>query len=324
MKLFLLGIDTSAYTASVGVVDREGKVIADRRRPLPVPQGEKGLRQQTAVFHHVQFLPQLLTEVFREVPPKGIAAVGASTRPRPVEGSYMPVFTVSQGMGLVLASALEVPFFPTSHQEGHLEAGLWSAGWDPRGAPFIAVHLSGGTSEILKVEEKKEGFVITKLGGTLDLHAGQLVDRIGVLLGLPFPAGPHLERLAQGVREKAVSLTSAVRGLNFSFSGPASQAERLYRQGVPPEQIARAVEQCIANTLERVLRRAISLTGIRDVLLVGGVAANCYIRERLRQRLEHRAVGARLHFASPLYSSDNAVGVALMAKRKFFSAGIQG
>ncbi|OIQ60190.1 O-sialoglycoprotein endopeptidase [Neomoorella thermoacetica] len=309
----ILGIDTSAYTCSAAAVSQDGELLAAHRRLLPVPTGERGLQQATAVFHHVQILPEVLSEVFAAVPAARIRGVVASVKPRPVEGSYMPVFTVAAGQGRILAAALGVPFRATTHQEGHIQAGLWSSGWQPPDS-FLAVHLSGGTSEVLLVGRKQGGFTIEKLGGTLDLHAGQLVDRAGVLMGLEFPAGPALERLAReaGPETEKVHLTSAVRGYNFSFSGPASQAERLLAAGAPPAAVARAVEQCIANTLERVLRPAVEATGLRDILIVGGVAANNYLRQRLRHRLEHPAVAARLHFAAPEHSSDNAIGVALL------------
>lgn len=310
-----LGIDTSAYTCSVAIVNQAGDVLTAHRRLLPVPPGARGLQQGTAVFHHIQILPDLLAAAFTKVPAADLQGIAAAARPRPLTGSYMPVFTVAAGQGRILAAALRLPFLATSHQEGHIAAGLWSASWQPQGG-FLAVHLSGGTSEVLQVTPGEKDFNITRLGGTLDLHAGQLVDRAGVLMGLQFPAGQQLEALAREASdEDRVRLTSAVRGYNFSFSGPASQAERLLAAGVPRAAVARAIEQCIAKTLERVLRRAVDATGMRDILIVGGVAANTYLRKRLRQRLEHPAVEARLHFAAPEYSSDNAIGVALLGRR---------
>ncbi|MGI9951540.1 O-sialoglycoprotein endopeptidase [Moorellaceae bacterium AZ2] len=309
----VLGIDTSCYTTSVALVDEKKKLLFEHRQLLRVPEGECGLQQSMAVFQHINNLPAIIERAFKAVPPGRIKGVAATAKPRPVAGSYMPVFVVASGQGRVLAAGLGVPFWPTSHQEGHLRAGLWSAGWNPQG-PFIAVHLSGGTSEVLLVTPQKGAFAIERVGGTTDLHAGQLVDRVGVMLGLPFPAGPHLERLAReaGPDDKTVNLPSAVKGYDFSFSGPASHAERLVRQGAPPASVARAVERCIANTLEKVLRPLVEETGCRDILIVGGVAANQFLRERLRHRLEHRAVGSRLHFAVAEYSTDNAVGVALL------------
>lgn len=308
----VLGIDTSCYTTAVAIVDPQGKLLFEDRRLLRVPEGEYGLQQSMAVFQHIGNLPELLLRAFEIVPPRELQAVAASIKPRPVPGSYMPVFTVSAHQGRILSAALGVPFWPTTHQEGHLRAGLWSTGFTPQ-RPFIAVHLSGGTSEVLLAEPEKGRVKIKKVGGTTDLNAGQFIDRIGVLLGLPFPAGPHLEQLARGAGSGTeVTLPSAVRGYDFSFSGPASHAERLIQQGAPPAAVARAVERCIANTLEKVLRPLMEETGYRDILFVGGVAANLFLRERLCRRLEHRAVGGKLYFAEPQHSTDNAIGVALL------------
>ncbi|WP_366922479.1 O-sialoglycoprotein endopeptidase [Metallumcola ferriviriculae] len=315
--MYSLGIDTSCYTTSVAVVDRNRKLIFEDRRLLAVPPGERGLQQSQAVFQHVQNLPIILENVFNSVGAEKIAMITASTAPRPTKGSYMPVFTVSQGQGKILASALDVPFIAATHQEGHLEAALWSTDTQiPR--QFLAVHLSGGTSELLLVSGNPDGYAIKLLGGTIDLHAGQFVDRIGVALGFGFPAGAALETLArQSV--KRLGLATAVKGYEFSFSGPESQAQRLIAQGAPAADVARSVEQCIATTLEKVLRRAIEKEGIKEVLLAGGVAANGYIRKRLMKRLHHPAVGASLVFAKPDYSTDNAVGVALLGLKQYYS-----
>lgn len=308
----VLGIDTSCYTTSVAVVDIKGNLIGEHRRLLTVPEGEKGLQQSQAVFQHVQHI----AEVFKVIEPllKNIelVAVSASIKPRPVEGSYMPVFTVSEAHGRVLASTLGIPFWGTTHQEGHILAGLWSSQLNPPSS-FLAVHLSGGTSELLLVTSRprEARFVIDILGATQDLHAGQLIDRVGVSLGLPFPSGPHLEKLAQQAQDNKIFIPSSVKGYSFSFSGSETCAKRLISQGIAKPDIARAVENCIAKTLEKILRRAIEKTGLKTVLLVGGVAANKHLRERLRYRLEHPAVGAQLYFAEPSLSTDNSVGVAL-------------
>ena len=308
----VLGIDTSCYTTSVAAVDVEDNLIEEHRQLLKVPAGERGLQQSQAVFQHIQNLPGVVSRVFNRLPEARIVAVAASTRPRPRERSYMPVFTVSETQGKTWAKILRVPFWETSHQEGHLLSGLWSCGMSTPDK-FLAVHLSGGTSEILGVTyfSTEARFELEILGGTRDLHAGQLIDRIGVKMGLAFPAGPSLEKLAQGARGKEVRIPSSVDGYDFSFSGSETQARRLLEQGTPVPEVARAVESCITKTLEKALRHAVEDTGLKEVLLVGRVAANKFLRERLRQRLEHRAVGARLAFADPGYSTDNAVGVAL-------------
>lgn len=315
----ILGIDTSCYTTSLAVVNSEGQLIQDDRQLLSVPEGERGLQQSAALFQHVQHLPVLFEQLADQVSMKKIQGVAASVTPRPVLGSYMPVFTMSSGLGKIISRTLNVPYVSVSHQEGHIMAGLWSAG-GPVKDTFIAVHLSGGTSEVCRVERHEHGFGIEILGATTDLHAGQFVDRIGVLMGLPFPSGKHLEQLATKFTGTIPFIPTAVQNYDFSFSGPESAAQRMVEQGIEKSAVARAVEHCISTTLEKVLRKVIENYLIKDVLIVGGVAANTYLRNRLRHRLEHRAVGAKLFFAEPRYSTDNAVGTALLGLKALQSS----
>jgi N6-L-threonylcarbamoyladenine synthase len=313
-RLFL-GIDTSYYTTSVALVDDAGRLLEDRRRPLSVPAGERGVSPPEAVWSHLKAMPEAAEELLR-AHGRAIAAVAASVKPRPVEGAYLPPFKVSEGFGRTVAAALGVPFFASTHQEMHIMAGLWSSERPPEGEQFLAVHLSGGTTELLRVTRRPGGFDEELLGGTQDLHAGQFVDRVGVALGLPFPAGPHMEKLAAGGAPGAVALPSSVQGRTVSFSGPETAAQRLVGQAAPAD-LALAVLLCVAKTLEKWLRSAADETGLREILIVGGVASNRILRERLRERLEHRAVGIRLAFAQPQYSTDNAVGTALLARENF-------
>lgn len=333
----ILGIDTSNYTTSVALVDDRGHLIIQERKLLDVGEGERGLQQSSAVFQHLVRLPELLDKLWVPAISTGqgqkladsVKLIAVSTRPRPREGSYMPVFRVGEGYAKALAAALQVPLLETTHQEGHLMAGLWSA-VGPQSNEFLAVHLSGGTTELLKVQRlprlrtenelevsrsvTREFFQVELLGGTQDLHAGQFVDRVGVALGLSFPAGPALEKLACEAGESKLSLPSSVKGMSISFSGPESQAQRFIAAGKQPAEVARAVENCIAVSLVKLLLQAVQLLGIKEILIVGGVAANGYIRTKLQQKLEHPAVGAKLFFAEPAYSSDNAVGVALLGR----------
>ena len=332
----ILGIDTSNYTTSVALVDDRGHLVVQERKLLQVREGERGLQQSAAVFQHLTRLPELLAKLWPQVSGgeqggklrEQIKLITVSTRPRPQQGSYMPVFRVGEGYAKTLANALEIPLLETTHQEGHLMAGLWSAG-GPQGQEFLVVHLSGGTTELLKVRHlpkaatmektttptfSQDFFQIELLGGTKDLHAGQFVDRVGVALGLEFPAGPRLEQLAQQAEASKLSIPSSVQGMSISFSGPESQAQRFIAEGKPPAEIARAVEKCIALSLEKLLLQALQNYGLREMLIVGGVAGNQYIRTRLCQKLEHPAVKAKLYFAEPVYSSDNAVGVALLGR----------
>jgi len=312
-RLFL-GIDTSYYTCSLALVDEAGRLLEDQRRLLAVAEGARGAASHQAVWAHLNALPELAGPVLREHGPH-VAAVAASVKPRPVEGSYLPPFRVGEGFGQTVAAALGVPFYATTHQEMHIQAGLWSSDNPPRGDQFLAVHLSGGTTELIRVTRRPGGFDEELLGGTQDLHAGQFVDRVGVALGLPFPAGPHLERLAAGGEPGRVKLPAPVRGYTLSFSGPETAAQRLVGSAEPAD-LALAVFHTVARSVEKWLLHAMEETGLREVLIVGGVAANEIVRGRLRRRLEHPAVGARLAFSQPRFSTDNAVGTALLARAR--------
>ncbi|MHB9094091.1 MAG: Kae1-like domain-containing protein [Eubacteriales bacterium] len=312
MELYL-GIDTSCYTTSLAMVDGEGNLFSEARKLLSVPPGGKGLAQNEALFQHITNLPDLFQQLIGDSGTGTLRGVAASIRPRPVEGSYMPVFRVAQSYGMSLANLLGIPFTGTSHQEGHLAAGIWSAR-GPREGEFLACHLSGGTTEILHVTGYTgldRAFNIKLLGGTNDLHAGQFIDRVGVSLGLSFPAGPQLELLARQA-EGNVSIPSAVKGYEISFSGPETAARRLIDQGTPAGEIARAVEKCIANSLRKIISKAVEDTGIKAVLIVGGVSANSFIRRELSAGVQQKPVNGKLYFASPGLSSDNAVGTALI------------
>ncbi|HHX78048.1 MAG TPA: O-sialoglycoprotein endopeptidase, partial [Firmicutes bacterium] len=233
MVSFFLGLDTSCYTTSLGVVDAKGKPVLDLRKPLAVREGEKGLRQSEAFFQHVKNLPLFFhnKDFCRLIP--GIKAVSASEKPRPGGNSYMPVFKAGESIGKVAAGAMLAAYYPSTHQEGHILAGLISAGvvWEN----FWAFHLSGGTTELLAVEIKGAAITINKIGGSSDIAAGQFIDRIGVKYGLGFPAGPKLEALARAAKGSC-SLPVAVKGNSVSFSGPLTQAERL--AGYEPAEVA--------------------------------------------------------------------------------------
>lgn len=318
---FYLGLDTSAYTTSIALVDGDENLVFDRRINLPVKKGELGLRQSEAVFCHLQNLPLLLNGSSGKNEgsggldfPPGIFAVAAATRPRPVEKSYMPVFKVGEALGLFYAKAAGLNFLPSSHQEGHILAGFWSAGLKPN-LPYLVTHLSGGTTEILSAVETAPGRLELQLVGRGDdLNAGQFVDRVGKCMGFGFPCGPQLEDAALKGKDGAIRLPVAVKGGQVSFSGPASQAERLLQEGASIPDLARAVETCIADSLAAALKN-IFLKGDRyeGILFVGGVSANMFIRKRLKELMS----GRKLFFSEPCFAADNAVGLAVQCARVF-------
>jgi N6-L-threonylcarbamoyladenine synthase len=314
MTSYFLGLDTSCYTTSLAVTDQDGQIVQDQRRVLTVETGARGLRQSEALFQHLKNLPDLVEASAAFRPLRGVAF---SARPRPVAGSYLPVVRAGANIARVIAATAEVPLLSSSHQEGHIRAALADSGMTSD--VFFGLHLSGGTTELLAVKRQTTGFDIKLLGGTSDLHAGQMVDRIGVAMGLPFPAGPHLEALAQEGRiaaEARLKLPVAVQGLTVSFSGPTSAAMRLWEQQPDGPVLALAVLDCLVESVFRLLKAgaATGEPGCHEVLLFGGVAANSYLRRELTARLHRDLDRIKVYFGKTELSADNAVGLALLAR----------
>ena len=313
MSQIVIGLDTSCYTTSVAAVTVEGQVLASCRKLLPVKEGERGLRQSEAVFIHVRQLPERLEELAAYTQGHEIVAVCASRQPRDEEESYMPVFQVGDAQARGLAAMLGVPCFASTHQRGHVAAAMVDSGVAE--GDLLAVHLSGGTTELLSLR----GDELTLLGGTLDLHAGQFVDRVGVALGLPFPAGSHLEKLAVAGRSEAkLSANMADRDLHCHFSGAETQVQRWIKQSdMPREDIAREVYDLLARTVSRMILAGSRDTGIRQVLIAGGVASSQLFRQLVTERIHKKDKGFRVCFGRPEYSGDNAVGAALIGAKKY-------
>lgn len=312
-----LGFDTSCYTTSAAAVNEHGEVVAASRMLLPVKQGERGLRQSEAVFAHVRQMPLVMDDLRKQLEGQNadIVAVCASAAPRDEEESYMPVFAVGLGHAKVIADALGVPLYQTSHQQGHVAAGL--IGHKQPEEPFVALHLSGGTTELLSCDNGK----LTLLGGCADLHAGQMVDRVGVAMGLPFPAGPHLEKLAmsyEGMVESLLPVSVEKDGLTCHLSGVETRAQQWIKEGkMSNAQIAAEVFDVLARTVARLLTGACQKANAKKALAVGGVASSTLLREQLRRRLAKQRVQMEVLFGQPQYSADNAAGVAAIGMKKY-------
>ncbi len=306
-----LGIDTSCYTTSVAVLAADGSLLGEARQILSVKQGRCGLQQSEMVFQHTRNLPRLVEEVLQGRD-YNLAAIGVSGFPRPLENSYMPAFLAGLGVARSLAALTGAPLEVISHQENHLEAGLWSA-QGPQAERFLLLHASGGTTDLLLCERKENNrYALTQVGGSIDLHAGQFVDRIGVALGLAFPTGPALEQLAMAAAQP-VELPVAVRKLDVSLSGPATAAMRKLEAGADAASLALGVEYALGETFARMLHNGAAAYNVRDVILVGGVGSNQYIRRHVEAKLAKRQV--RLWVPEPRFSCDNAGGCAALAWR---------
>lgn len=309
MRTLHIGVDTSCYTTSLACVDATG-IVFDQRTMLSVPMGERGLRQGDGVFQHVKNLPPLIDALFAGIDRARIASIAYSARPVDAPGSYMPVFLAGRMAASALADALGVPCRPFSHQAGHVRAALLGNEALLAHERIFAFHLSGGTSDILDVRlEAGRIRAISRIGGSSDLHAGQLVDRIGVRLGLPFPCGRALEELARDARDRSVRIPASVRGHACSFSGAESALQRLLAEdpaAIEPGAAAYAVYDCLARTVGKLISQ---LPDGVPVLLGGGVSSSGLLKQLLGQRTP-RAFDA----AQPQLSGDNAVGTALLGR----------
>ena len=305
-----LGIDTSNYTTSAAVVAK-GAVLVNSKRPVSVRPGERGIRQNESVFSHVKNLPEVIEAVASYHP----QAIGVSARPRDVEGSYMPCFLAGVSAATMLSQVLNIPLSFFSHQAGHVRAAMYSAGRnDLVGGRCLAFHVSGGTTEVLLYEKG----AITCLGGSLDIHAGQLIDRVGVSLGLAFPCGPALEQLADfdalAELKGRVTPMATVSGLACHFSGLENKAADYLGAGYSPGVVAAFVLASVEKTLSLLAQNALKQVGNLVVLFSGGVMGNRYLQKTIGQKMD-------AWFAEPAFSSDNAAGIALLCEERYLSHG---
>ena len=303
---YYLGIDTSNYTTSVALYNDEDNSVVNLKQLLPVKSGEKGIRQSDAVFHHTVQLPQLIKSAFDGKKIK-IEGVGVSTKPCNVDNSYMPCFLTGVSVATAIASALNVSMYEFSHQDGHIVAALYSSEkLDLINERFIAFHVSGGTSQALFVEPDDKYFKTTLISDSLDLKAGQAVDRVGVMLGINFPCGPKLEKLALQSSAEYKKIKVFRRDGCFSLSGVENKCKKMFDDGENPADIALYCLNYIHSALEDSVIEIVDTYGSLPIVFSGGVMSNTIIKNRLKERFD-------AYFAEPQYSSDNACGVAILA-----------
>jgi len=311
-KICFVGIDTSNYTTSAAVCDGDGKIVANLKRPLPVPEGGRGLRQSDAVFAHVKNLPDLmkeLGEVLREYVP---TAVGYSATPRDAEGSYMPCFLTGEVAANSFAAGHGIPIYAFSHQNGHIRAAAYSSGEEDKllSGEFCAFHVSGGTTEILHVTPTEIGFDVRLVGGTKDINAGQAIDRAGVAMGLKFPCGPALEKLALENKERFPTPKISVEGLECNLSGLENLSAKLWRETQNAPFTAAYVLDFVGKTLRALSKNLREIYPDLPILYAGGVMSNSIIKNMLSPL-------GKVCFAQPAFSADNAAGTALLCRDSY-------
>lgn len=322
MRRLSLGIDTSNYKTSVALTDQSGEILSNLQQYLTVKKGERGLRQSTALFQHVQNLPVLMKDTFdaleklRYEEETEIACVSVSEKPRPAEGSYMPCFLAGLSTAKSIAAALGVPCYTFSHQEGHIEAARWRSPLADA-ERFISFHFSGGTSEALLVND--DGISI--VGGSKDLAFGQVLDRVGVALGMEFPCGQALDEIAAAVLTADAQADGSVKGNILpkikcengfiNLSGIETRCQRSLTE-IEPEILIPMLFQRISEAICEMSLYLAKTYKTDKILFAGGVSASSMIRKQLERRLSKMQV----HFGEPALCTDNAAGVALLGGKK--------
>ncbi len=313
-ELFL-GLDTSNYTTSAALCDKDGRVILNLKKLLPVKEGERGLRQSDALFAHTKNLPEIMQELRKFLSAEGrgakIKAVGYSATPRSLEGSYMPCFLAGEAAAETACAVLGCEKYAFSHQDGHIMAALYSSGMTSLvdgGCSFAAFHVSGGTTELLLVTPDGENFSVELCGKTADMNAGQAIDRTGVMMGLNFPCGREMESLCTDVPYTKGKIS--VKGLECNLSGLENLAARLYSRTGDRGLVAAFCFDFIADTLHAMTENLREIHYGIPVVFAGGVMSNKRIAKRLSSF-------ENVYFSEPEFSSDNAAGISLLARRKY-------
>ncbi len=312
-KNAVVGIDTSNYTTSLAILDTDGKLIANLKRPLRVAEGERGLRQSDALFAHTVNLPDIIKEANGYLEDLNIVAVGVSEKPRNTKGSYMPCFLAGVSAAEALSLGAEAHLYRFSHQCGHIMAAVYSSGAERLlTEEFAAFHISGGTTELLRVKFNGCGFDSELVGGTLDLNAGQIIDRVGVYMGLNFPAGPELERLALANKKKIPKKKISHNGMSVNLSGLENMATKLYDETKDKALTSAFVLDYIEKAIILMSESYEEQYGKASFVYAGGVMSNSIIKKSLSDKFS-------AYFAEPAMSSDNAVGIAELARRALTS-----
>lgn len=307
-RLFI-GIDTSCYTTSVAAMPDGQKAIGFKKM-LDVKEGGCGLRQSDAFFQHIKNLPELTAELRKRIDFRAFdeICVSVSSRPRSVEGSYMPVFLAGRSVAAVMADSLGAELCEVSHQEGHIMAAIYSCRkYSILSEPFLTFHLSGGTSELLLARPHERGFDCEIVGGTRDLPAGQFIDRIGVEMGMPFPCGKYLDYSAMEYDGEKPKVKTCVGDCYINFSGEETRYRRLLADGADRGRVAYSVMKCISESVKAAVVEAREKYGVENVLMVGGVSSSAFLKSCFGS-LE------KVYFAEPELSCDNAVGVCELGR----------
>ena len=307
---YYLGIDTSNYTTSFALCDCNGRIVANIKKILDVKEGERGLRQSDAVFSHIKNIPELSQMLSQYLDNAELAGVGVSVTPRDIEGSYMPCFLAGKAVAYALAATHNAPVYEFSHQSGHIMAALYSSNRASEllKGDFVAFHISGGTTEALYVHPQNNSFDVKIIADTADISAGQAIDRAGVMMGLKFPCGKEIEKLALDFEGKLPNCKISVKDGKCNLSGLENIASKLYAETKDKSLVSAYVLDFVGKTLTRLTKDIREAHPGVPVLYAGGVMSNKILQNTL-------SAFENTYYATPEFSADNAAGVAILAQR---------
>lgn len=309
----VLGIETSCDETGVAIYDSEIGLLADcLYSQVEIHAKYGGVIPELASRDHIRKTLPLIEEVIEKAGIDACEIEGVAYTAGP---GLVGALLVGAAIGRTLGMAWDVPTIGVHHMEGHLLAPMLEP--EPPEFPFVALLVSGGHTQLVKVGGIGR---YELLGESLDDAAGEAFDKVGKMLGLPYPGGPHVAKLAQRGDPTRFNFPRPMinrPGLDFSFSGLKTYVRNTItslrdESGELAEQdaadIARAFEEAVVNTLSIKCRRALEETGYKKLIIAGGVSANLRLREVLEEAMAK--VDGRLFYAQLKYCTDNGAMIA--------------
>jgi len=304
----ILGIETSCDETGIAIYDDEAGLLANQLySQIKLHADYGGVVPELASRDHVRKTVPLIQAALKEagLEPQQIDAVAYTAGP-----GLVGALLVGATIGRALAFAWKVPAVPVHHMEGHLLAPMLEE--NPPEFPFVALLVSGGHTQLISVTGVGE---YELLGESIDDAAGEAFDKTAKLLGLDYPGGPMLSKMAQQGTAGRFTFPRPMTdrpGLDFSFSGLKTFAANTIRANPDDAQtradIARAFEDAVVDTLSIKCKRALDQTGFKRLVIAGGVSANRTLREQMAIMMQKR--GGEVFYARPEFCTDNGAMIA--------------
>ena len=304
---YIMAIESSCDETACAIV-KNGREVISNIVASQIKTHEKfgGVIPEIAAREHLDSINVVVQEAFDQsgLKPEDITAFAGTVGP-----GLVGCLLVGLNATKTLALVHDKPFIGVNHLNAHLCANYIDTDLKP---PFMALLVSGGHTQIIDVESYSKQTII---GETIDDAVGEAYDKVARLIGLPYPGGPRLDKLAQEGNPKAFELPEGkVDGYNFSFSGLKTAVLRLVKsfdgQELPVNDICASFQECVSKTLVKKLRKAVLERGYNQVVIAGGVAANSEIRKKV---FDLEKEGFRVCAPPMKYCTDNASMVASCA-----------